>query len=151
MMPNDATGLLWYALAFISLAAVGALAYGEVAARRLSMRDYGGLAALGLSALAYPFFAHHGGYALLIYGGLFLALSVWLIAYGTARNHRFAINAGLFAFAAECLYLYFQTLGTLLNTAAFLAVGGVLLIAGSLVLPRLRRRLVVSVTEGDVK
>ncbi|MGV8997897.1 MAG: DUF2157 domain-containing protein [Parvibaculaceae bacterium] len=144
-------GVLWYALALVALAAIGALAFGEVAARRLSMRDYGGLAALGFGTLAYPFIAQHHGLAPLVYGALMLALSVWLVAYGTARNHRFAINGGLFAFTAECLYLYFQTLGSYLNTAAFFAIGGVLLIAGSLILPKLRRRLVASTQEGDAK
>jgi len=143
-------GFVWYALALIALAAVGALAYAEVAARRLSLRDYCGIAALGLGAVLYPFLGNHA-YSLVLYGALFLALSVWLVAYGTARNHRFAINAGLFAFAAECLYLYFWTLGSYLNTAAFFAIGGILLIAGSLILPKLRRRLVSSANEGDTK
>ncbi|MDO8289094.1 MAG: DUF2157 domain-containing protein [Parvibaculum sp.] len=145
------TGILWYALALVALSAVGALAFSEVAAQRLSMRNYGGLAALGIGALVYPLVAQHDGYNLLFYAALFLTLSVWLVAYGTARNHRFAINAGLVAFAGECLYLYFQTLGTLLNTAAFFAIGGILLIAGSLILPKLRRRLVASTEEGDAK
>lgn len=145
----NGAGVLWYALALVALTAVGALAFGEVTARRLSMRDYGGIIVLGLGATLYPLLGHHDGYSLLIYATLFLALSVWLVAYGTARNHRFAINAGLIAFAGECLYLYFQTLGTLLNTAAFFALGGVILIAGSLILPKLRRRLVATANEGD--
>ena len=136
-------GFIWTALALISMAGVGALAFAEVSAQRLSLRDYTGLIAAGLGAALYPLIAI-GGAATLLYAVLFMALSIWLVAYGTSRNHRFALNAGLVAFTGECLYLYFQTLGTYLDTATFFALGGIILIAGSLILPRLRRRLVAT-------
>ena len=79
---------------------------------------------------------------------LFLALSAWLVSYGTAHDFRFAVNFGFVAFGAEVLWLYFETMGTLLDTAIFFALGGILLIAGSVVMERMRRRLVAQV-EGD--
>lgn len=144
-------GFLWAALALIGLAAVGALAYEQVIAQRLSLRDYAGIIAAAIGAALYPLLANHGVLTMLAYAALFMALTIWIIAYGTNRDHRFALNAGLAAFAGECLFLYFQTLGTLLNTAAFFALGGIMLIAGSLILPRIRRRLVATTHEGDAQ
>lgn len=151
LQTNDTdAGFLWAGLALIGLAVVGALAYGQVIAQRLSLRDYAGIIAAAIGAALYPLLANHGTVTMLAYAVLFMALTIWLIAYGTNRNHRFALNAGLAAFTGECLYLYFQTLGTLLNTAAFFALGGIILIAGSLILPRVRRRLVATSHEGDL-
>jgi hypothetical protein len=141
--------LIWTVLALAGLAIIGAVAYGEVVSNRLSIRDCTGILLLGLSAVLYPALTGYSGLSMLIYAALFMVLSIWLITYGTGRNHRFALNVGLAAFASECLYLYFQTLGTLLNTAAFFALGGIILIAGSLILPRIRRHLVASVEKGD--
>tara|TARA_R110000824_G_scaffold390760_24_gene588148 strand:- start:25423 stop:26703 length:1281 start_codon:yes stop_codon:yes gene_type:complete len=146
---DSSVGFSWWATALIAFALVAALAQAELSATRLALRDYVGLLGLSLGALLYPLLAHHEGWTMLFYATLFMALSVWLVAYGTSRNHRFALNAGLVAFSGECLYLYFQTLGTLLDTAAFFALGGIILIAGSIILPRLRRRLVESVNAGD--
>ena len=50
------------------------------------------------------------------------------------------INLGFAAFGAEALFLYLETFGTLLDTAAFFAIGGILLIAGGFVWERLRRQ-----------
>ena len=130
------------------MACVGALAYPELAAKRISQSIYMGLVQACLPAILYPVLAEQGVLTLLIYATNFLMLSIWLIFYGTSRNSRIALNAGLIAFTGECLYLYFQTLGTYLDTATFFALGGVILIAGSLILPRIRRRLVASVNDG---
>lgn len=146
---DSPVSFIWMVLAFASIAGIAALAFGEVSADRLALRDYIGLIFLGGSALVYPAINDTELLKLLIYATLFLVMTVWLIAYGTNRGNRFALNGGLIAFTGECLYLYFQTLGTLLNTAAFFALGGIILIAGSILLPRIRRRLVANVSEGD--
>lgn len=52
------------------------------------------------------------------------------------------MNAGFIAFGVEVLWLYFETLNTLLDTALFFALGGILLIVGAFVMERMRRRLV---------
>ena len=150
LQKNDSdASFIWAVLALVGLAAVAALAYGQLASKRLSMRDYAGLVAAALGATAYPILANHHEFTPLAYAAIFMALAIWLVAYGTGRNHRLALNAGLVAFTGECLYLYFQTLGTLLDTAAFFAFGGVILIAGSIILPRIRRRLVASANEEE--
>ncbi len=77
---------------------------------------------------------------LMLIAPLFLVLCIWLVAFGTRRHNRFLINLGFAAFGCEALYLYFETFGTLLDTAAFFAIGGVLLIGGGFVWERLRRR-----------
>ncbi len=141
-------GLFWLVLTLAGLAAIAAIAYRGLNAGRLSVRDLIGIGALALGAALYPLFAASAGTVAWVYAGLFIALSVWLVAFGTGRNNRFALNAGFVAFAIEVLYLYFQTLGTLLGTAAFFALGGIILIAGSLLMARIRRRVVASVDEG---
>lgn len=149
--PADShVGAVWTIIAIIGLAAAGALAWAESAAGRLAMRDAAGLAAIGLGAALYPLIASSPASVPWIYAALFLALSAWLVAFGTGRRNRFALNAGFAAFAAEVLYLYFETLGTLLGTAAFFALGGVILIAGSFIIARLRRR-VVAVADGGAQ
>lgn len=137
------------ALSLILMACVGALAYPELAAKRISQSVYLGLVQACLPVVLYPVIAEQGVVTLLFYATNFLVLSIWLIFYGTRRNSRMAVNAGLIAFTGECLYLYFQTLGTYLDTATFFALGGIILIAGSLILPRIRRRLVASVNDGS--
>ena len=77
---------------------------------------------------------------LMLMAPLFLGLCVWLVTFGTGRQNRSLINLGFAAFGCEALYLYLETFGTLLDTAAFFAIGGVLLIAGGFVWERLRRR-----------
>lgn len=148
MPPDSDPSILSTVLTLIGLAVVAGIAWRELGANRLSIRDVAGIAALALGAVLYPFFSVGASAVAWIYAALFIALSVWLVAFGTGRNDRFALNAGFAAFAIEVLYLYFQTLGTLLGTAAFFALGGIILIAGSFAMARIRRRVVASVDEG---
>jgi uncharacterized membrane protein len=85
--------------------------------------------------------------ALWVIAPTFLILSVWLVTFGTRLNNRFLINLGFAAFGAEALFLYLETFGTLLDTAAFFAIGGVLLIAGGYVWERLRRQATATQAE----
>lgn len=73
-------------------------------------------------------------------GPLLMLLCVWMVTFGTRLNNRFLINLGFVGFAGEALYLYLETFGDLLDTAAFFAIGGILLIAGGFIWERLRRR-----------
>jgi|FEC22Drversion2_1045045.scaffolds.fasta_scaffold00008_141 uncharacterized membrane protein len=74
-------------------------------------------------------------------GVLALVVAVWAISFGNRSASRTAANLGLVAFAIEVLYIYWVTFGTLLDTALFFLVGGVLLIGLAAVLVRLQRRL----------
>lgn len=78
-----------------------------------------------------------------------LILCVWLIAFATRLQNRFLINLGFAGFGGEALYLYLETFGTLLDTAAFFAIGGMLLIAGGFVWERLRSRATAAQTEAS--
>ena len=70
-----------------------------------------------------------------------LLLAVWSIDYGQHKDNRTALNLGLITFGIEILYLYFETFGSLLDTAFFFLTGGVLLIGLGWVLNKLRLRL----------
>ena len=135
--------VLYAPLLLAMLGLVAVLAALAVARGLLELRHAAGIAALALASLAFPAL-DSAAPALVpwVYAALFLALAAWLVAYGTAHESRFAVNFGFVAFGAEVLYLYFETLNTLLDTALFFALGGVLLIAGALIMERMRRRLV---------
>ena len=120
--------------------------------RLLKPRNAAAIAGMAIAALAYPYIAvANPALVPWLYAALFLALAAWLVSYGAARDSRFAVNFGFFAFGAELLGLYFETLGTLLDTALFFATGGILLIVGAFVMERMRRRLVArtEVKSGD--
>jgi uncharacterized membrane protein len=142
----------WMGVIAVALAAAGAFLFREWQAKRLAPRDATGFAALACFGALYPgFAAATPGFVPWLYAGLFIGFSVWLLAYGSSQRNRFALNAAFAAFAGEVLYLYFETLGTLLDTAAFFALGGVILIAGAYVLARVRKRVVSAVDEGNAK
>lgn len=133
-------GLVLCLLAAVALAALTVLA---VSRRLLDLRHAAGIAVIATGALAYPFIAAaNADLVPWAYAALYLALAAWLVSYGTARESRFAVNLGFLAFGAELLWLYFEKLGNLLDTALFFAVGGILLIAGAFIMERMRRRLV---------
>lgn len=122
------------------LAALLALALSR---KLIEPRNAAGIGAIALAALTYPYVeASNAALIPWVYAALFLALSAWLVSYGASREWRFAVNFGFIAFGAELLWLYFETLGTLLDTALFFAAGGILLIAGAFIMERMRRRLV---------
>lgn len=144
---TTATGSVLLSLASAGLAV---LAFFCVTRQKLEARHVAGIAALALLALVFPLVKSASPDLIpWAYAAAFLALSAWLVSYGTGRGSRFAVNLGFVAFAAEVLYLYFETLGDLLGTALFFALGGVLLIVGSFVMERMRRRLVKATGEGD--
>ncbi|WP_436637016.1 DUF2157 domain-containing protein [Microbaculum sp. FT89] len=99
-----------------------------------------GAAGLTLAAANSTEFANSLTLQVLL-GILVIAASVWAAAYGTRHHSRSAATFGLLAFAGEVLYLYFVTFGTLLDTALFFLVGGLLLIGLAAILVRLQRRL----------
>jgi uncharacterized membrane protein len=80
--------------------------------------------------------AHMGVYAAIVLG-----VCVWLISLGQRRHDSVMVRLALAAFGAEVLYLYAETLGTLLDTSVFFLFGGVLLIALAFGLEMLRRWL----------
>lgn len=71
-----------------------------------------------------------------------LGLIVWTIVMGARIDDRFTVNLGFVAFGFWTLYVYAEVFGTLLDTAAFFLVGGVILIVMSVFLERLRRSVI---------
>ncbi|MBI1262837.1 MAG: DUF2157 domain-containing protein [Rhizobiales bacterium] len=124
------------------------LAIWALMAAQIHLKDLAGIAVIAAVLAVQPFLP---GTALTpwAYVALLLGLAAWLIAYGSARESRFTVNLGFVAFGGETLYVYFEALGSLLGTAAFFLLGGVLLIAGSFIMERMRRRIVGGVGTSD--
>lgn len=139
---EDGAGLpLFTCILFATLLVV--LGASVVSKRLIEARYLAGIAIIAIASVAYPFIEGAAPHLVpWIYAALFLALSAWLVSWGTANESRFAVNAGFIAFGVEVLWLYFETLNTLLDTALFFALGGILLIVGAFVMERMRRRLV---------
>ena len=76
-----------------------------------------------------------------IYGAAFLAMLIWLIAFGHRRGSDLYVWAALASFAVEVLYIYFSIFGSLLETSLFFLVGGILTIGLAYFLYRLHQRL----------
>ncbi len=72
---------------------------------------------------------------------VFLGLTIWLLAFAQKREDQLLVTVALIAFGGEVLYLYIETLGTLLDTSLFFLLGGVLLVALSFALETFRRYL----------
>lgn len=146
--PEESTAL-WPLIVLVPVVVVGALAFLCLTRGRIEARHGGAIVSIAVFSLLWlPL--QNSAPALIpwLYAALFLALAAWLVSWGTAHDSRFAVNFGFVAFGAEVLWLYFETLNTLLDTALFFALGGVLLIAGAFVMERMRRRL-ISQAEGE--
>ena len=81
---------------------------------------------------------------------LFL-ISLWLIIFGQKSSDRYLVNLGFVLFAAETLYIYFKTFGTLMNSFVFFTIGGIVLILLSLGLDRFRKRILKTRVETGAK
>lgn len=73
---------------------------------------------------------------------LYYAVLVWLIYVGYQRGDAFRVNAGFVFFVLGVLFLYFDTLWSLMDRSFFFIAGGLLLCAGGYALEAQRRRLV---------
>jgi uncharacterized membrane protein len=78
----------------------------------------------------------------LVSAAVAIGICVWAMNYGQEHHYPKAVNLGFLAFGFEVLYIYFETFGTLLDTAIFLAIGGLVLLALAWFLNRLRKRFV---------
>ena len=72
---------------------------------------------------------------------LYYAVVIWLIYVGYQRGDAFRVNAGFVFFVLGVLFLYFDTLWSLMERSFFFIGGGLLLCAGGYVLEAQRRRL----------
>jgi len=81
---------------------------------------------------------------------LFL-ISLWLITFGQRFSDHYFVNLGFVLFAAETLYIYFKTFGTLMNSFVFFTIGGMVLILLALGLDRFRKRILKTRIEMEAK
>jgi len=143
---EDGAGYLIPALSVVALLAASVFAFAR--ASIFAPQDIIALATFPVGILlSGALTTSDGDVPLILTAPLLLALCVWLVTLGTRLHNRFLINLGFAAFGGEALYLYLETFGTLLDTAAFFAIGGILLIAGGFVWERLRRRATATQSE----
>lgn len=74
-------------------------------------------------------------------GAVFYALAVALIIQGARAGHRLTGGIGVVAFIVQTLYVYAETFRDLLGVSLFFAVGGLILVAVSTALLKLRKRI----------
>jgi uncharacterized membrane protein len=134
--------LSWLPMSF----ATGGLAVGLAAYARfrriLAEEDLAALAGLIAGSIAFAALAAEDSFWVRLAGGaLVLGASVWMVALARTDKYGAGFRIGLVAFAFEALYLYTITLGTVLDTAFALLVGGILFIALAYALLRFGRRL----------
>jgi hypothetical protein len=109
----------------------------------------GGLAAAALPAI-YVLAPDGGAFFVEIAAGAAVyAAAVALILIGARPGHRAAGVLGVIGFIAQTLYVYGALFGGLLSTSVFFAAGGLLLLAVSLLISRLARRIAQRPDEGD--
>lgn len=121
-----------------------AVALGLVAAARgrLGRAEVGGLAGIGACAVllaALPIWASFSGR--LLGAAIVLAAALWTVWLGQEGRQAGAKRLGLTAFGLEVAYVYVVTLGTMLDTALSLIVGGLLFIGLALLVVRINRAL----------
>lgn len=121
--------------------AVAAIALGAVE-NAIARLDAGILAAAVAVVLGIALAGLSGPPAIAGLAAVYFGLAVWAINLGQRRHHRGAINIGIAAFGVEALYVYFKTIGSLLDTALFFLAGGIVLVLAAFVIVRVRRRLV---------
>ncbi len=109
--------------------------------------DVAGLGLPVLAAIGLVFAASHApdeadaiGFAVAL-GVIVLAVAAWAAAYGQEIGRRNIARLGIIAFAGEVLYLYLTTFGTLLDTATFFLIGGVLMILLATAVMRIQKRI----------
>ena len=138
-----ATYLATAAPAFILAAGLTAL---QARAGRLRPWAALSLIAAALACALLPYALALGGEGLeggleFMLGGLVFAAGAVLILIGATPGRRTAGAVGVVLFTAQAIYVYAELFGGLLGTAAFFAVGGGLMIALSVILTRIARRL----------
>lgn len=121
-----------------------ALATAIVLRMRKAFSDMDVLATaiLGGSCIAFVASSPEDAFSWRLVGACIVLLaSLWSISLGQTGRPAAGKTLGLAVFAVEAIYVYVVTLGTLLDTALALLIGGVMFIALSTALFHLNRRL----------
>jgi uncharacterized membrane protein len=130
------TAALVAAAAAIVLAALARLR------RELTILDVVAVAVLALGAIAFALYLPAAELWREAAGGaLVILVALWAVALGQSGRHPIGKTIGLVAFGLEVTYLYISAIGSQLDTALALLIGGVLFIAMAYVLFRIDRLL----------
>ncbi|MGE0583536.1 MAG: DUF2157 domain-containing protein [Flavobacteriaceae bacterium] len=76
----------------------------------------------------------------IVLAGMILISAVAMILYGQATMRRQASTLGVLMFGGEVLYIYWAAFGSLLDSASFFMIGGLILIGFAIWLVRRQRR-----------
>ena len=129
-----------------ALAILGTAAFAFLVRARAHPNSYDIIVTAIFTALTFTCMALGNGEPL-FFMALLLAASIWIIRMGWRIEYRPITVLGFISFGLMMLWIYFETIGTLLGTSVFYAVAGVLLLAGVFIIPRLTRTPV----KGEVK
>lgn len=132
--------------AFISAGVISLLTGLRLVRQRIPLSLGAAIILASVSTIALPFLARIGGpdlvFALRLgVGALIYAVSITLILQGQSSQKGFLGGLGIALFILQTLYIYTVLFGSLMNTAVFFLVGGLLLIGLSMGLTRLQRRM----------
>jgi uncharacterized membrane protein len=128
--------------AIMSAASVGAVLYGTTRGV-FSVVDALATLFVCLTTIAYVFAVGKDGDQLDVpYLVCTLLIIIWSVGRGARFDDRFVINLSTVAFGVWFLYVYFELFAGLMDQAVFFTVGGILLVALSLGLEGIRRRLI---------
>ena len=116
-----------------------------------STTDILGIILLGVTAPVFSIVGVVGLATLILLAICLFLISLWLIIFGQKSSDRYLVNLGFVLFAAETLYIYFKTFGTLMNSFVFFTIGGIVLILLSLGLDRFRKRILKTRVETEAK
>ena len=117
-----------------------------IAKRQNHLNSYDIIVTAIFTALTFACMALGNGEPL-FFMALLLAATIWIIRMGWRIEYRPITVLGFISFGLMMLWIYFETIGTLLGTSVFYAVAGVLLLAGVFIIPRFTRTPV----KGEVK
>ncbi len=121
-----------------------ALALGAIAAIRQGMgaTAFAAMLVLGTGVVLFVLFVPAQPFVAKVIGAaLVLSATVWAVHLGHTGQVPAATPTGLAAFGAEVLYVYVETLGTILDTSVVFLTGGLLFIILAFVLYRIDRWL----------
>ncbi len=142
-MDKHTPSVAWMGFAAVlSLASIGAVLAG-MSRNIFSVIDLVAAVFVCATTAAYVFAVGPTGDRLdLPYRVGALIIILWSLGRGARFDDRFVINLSTVAFGAWFLYTYFEMFSGLMDQAVFFTVGGILLVALSLGLEGIRRRLV---------
>jgi len=115
-----------------------------------STTDIAGIILLGVTAPLFSIVGVTGLATPIALAICLFLISLWLITFGQKFSDRYLVNLGFVLFAAETLYIYFKTFGTLMNSFVFFTIGGIVLILLALGLDRFRKRILKTPVELEV-